>query len=69
MMDMKHGYKQTQITAAPVLQPKKAMTFHDLHLMIVEYVKPWGGEVISTQLTGKDGRNRGTEITIKFTAV
>ena len=71
-MDMKKGYKvypDRNNVPEPVKVVKKAAGFHDMHLMLVEYVKPWGGEVVSIQLTGKDGRNRGMEVTIKFMAV
>lgn len=71
-MDTKRQGFDTKVYGEParvVQQPKKAAGFHDLHLMLLEYVKPWGGEVVSTMLTGKDGRTRGMEVTIKFTAV
>ena len=64
-MDTKHGYNQP----AKVVSMPKAAGFHDLHKMLVDFVKPWGGEVVSVMLTGKDGRNRGMEVTVKFTGV
>ena len=65
-MGMKPEYNEP---AKVVSLPKKAAGFHDIHLMILDFVKPWGGEVVSTMLTGKDGRNRGMEVTVKFTGI